>query len=157
MAITRLDKNNNPRTVGWWVRVVRERKVYSKLFSDNKYGGNDEAYKLAEEYEQILLNKLPDVITRKEMPNKNNIHGVSKIYITNGSVVTYWYNDDNSKGKASFSISYYGSLALTLAILSYTNQRRIDKCTKTAHKNIQSEYAANFPNLELIRNQFIKD
>ena len=157
MSITRFDKTNNSRNVGWWVRVRRQGKLHSRLFSDSKYGGESEGLKIATQYEQDLIGTLPAPRGKRVMPNKNNACGVSKVYITNGSVVTYWNNEDDSRGKVSFSINYYGSIALTLAVLSYINKRRIDKCTKIAHQNIQAEYAANFPDLEKIRNQFIKD
>lgn len=157
MAITRLDKNNNPRTVGWWVRVRRNNKMYSKLFSDSVCGGNRKALKMAKIYEQELLNTLPQPVLRKEYPNTNNTYGVSKIYLTGGSMCTYWYNDDGSQGKATFSVNFYGSIALTLAVMSYMARKRVTMCNATQHKNIQKEYAGNFPNLEEIRSKFVKE
>lgn len=54
--ITRLDYQN---THGWWVRIRRNPKSCSKLFSDGVWGGRDEALEEAIAWRDEQLSKLP--------------------------------------------------------------------------------------------------
>jgi hypothetical protein len=161
MSITRLDKSvrKSHRSTGWWVRVSRMGVVHSKLFSDLKCGGSKQAQEAAIEYEQSLLAKLPKQFASAgtmEQMNKTNTYRVGKIYVREDAIKTYWYNEDGSEGRASFSIFCYGSLALTYAILSFRSKKRIEKATRVQHRDIQLEYANKFPNFEEMRNLFVK-
>lgn len=60
-GISRIDSGS---THGWFVRGYRNGKTYSRLFSDMKCGGKDEALERAREFRDGLYNKL-DQIPRK--------------------------------------------------------------------------------------------
>lgn len=79
-GISRIDSKG---THGWYVRVYNNGKTYSKLYSDNKYGGKDRALKFARKARQDAVDRLrkdpsnnrdnrPNLIHR----NKNNTTGV---------------------------------------------------------------------------------
>ncbi len=59
--ITRYEYN---RTNGWWVRVIHDGKVKSKLFSDNQHGGKVRALLAAIDYRDGLLRDLPKARNR---------------------------------------------------------------------------------------------
>lgn len=56
MNLNRFEYGN---TRAWWVRVEREGRVSSKLFSDRKYGGKRKAFKEAQKYLHELYGVLP--------------------------------------------------------------------------------------------------
>jgi hypothetical protein len=86
-GISRID---SPRCHGWFVRVYRGNKVFSKLFSDGKYGGKAEARKLAAAFHAKLEHKTPKYVPPPKPPfrlsgkvfnnNSTGINGVSATY-----------------------------------------------------------------------------
>ena len=49
------------RTHGWQVRIIRDGERHTKLFSDKKYGGEENAYEKALEHRDEKLEELPDL------------------------------------------------------------------------------------------------
>lgn len=77
-GVIRIDSDS---THGWQVRVYRHGKTYSKLFSDRKCGGKEEAFKQAVEYRKELeaeVAAMPESEPKRRLirHNKNNATGV---------------------------------------------------------------------------------
>lgn len=75
-GISRIDSNH---THGWFVRVFRDGKTHSKLFSDGVHGGRDKALEVAQKYKEEYEHKHPQspVATRLRLkPLRNNTSGV---------------------------------------------------------------------------------
>lgn len=53
--ITRME---HAKVTGYWVRVVKDGTLYQKLFSDNQYGGKEQALFLARAYRDELRQRL---------------------------------------------------------------------------------------------------
>ena len=70
--ITRLDPRNSKKaanTRGWWVRIQRNGKVTSQLFSDSRYGGIPGALKAAMAWRDEQLAHLGPRRLRRPHPN----------------------------------------------------------------------------------------
>lgn len=117
-GISRIDAKG---THGWYVRIYKNGKTYSKLYSDNKYGGKDRALDFAKKARQIALETLksiPDDNNRRlvshDKRNKSGIIGVSKTTKTNASGVKSVYFQvtwSPEKGKIrnrQWSVKKYG-------------------------------------------------
>jgi hypothetical protein len=81
-GISRIDAKG---THGWYVRIYKNGKTYSKLYSDNKYGGTERALKYAKKAREMALEALqsiPDNQNRRlvshDKRNKSGIIGVSR-------------------------------------------------------------------------------
>ena len=81
-GISRIDTKG---THGWYVRIYRAGRTYSKLYSDNKYGGTDKALEFAKKARKVAQEKLDSTIgTRSrrlvthDKRNKSGIIGVSR-------------------------------------------------------------------------------
>ncbi|MCH8568176.1 MAG: hypothetical protein LAT67_07930 [Balneolales bacterium] len=81
-GISRIDSKG---THGWYVRVYKNGKTYSKLYSDNKYNGKERALKFAKKAREMALEtikSLPDKPVRRlvtsDKRNKSGVVGVSK-------------------------------------------------------------------------------
>jgi hypothetical protein len=95
--IVRIDKRG---THAWQVRGAGRRGYASKLFSDLKYGGREEALKLAQAYKEEL-NKIDPPLPRpgstwRDSPNAANSSGVNGVFRTHhyhgqtGQKQEYW-------------------------------------------------------------------
>lgn len=117
-GISRIDAKG---THGWYVRIYKNGKTYSKLYSDNKYGGKDRALNFAKKARQIALETLksiPDDNNRRlvshDKRNKSGIIGVSKTTKINASGVKSEYFQvtwSPEKGKIrnrQWSVKKYG-------------------------------------------------
>jgi hypothetical protein len=121
-GISRIDSTN---THGWFVRVYRNDVIYSKLFSDSRYGDKDKALGAAKAYRdefEILLdrkdkyprrnNRLP--VVTKNRRNKTGVVGVChrKRRLPSGKVAecysVTWAPEPNVQKCTSFSIAKYG-------------------------------------------------
>ena len=125
-AISRIDQPSK-KNHGYYVRITHRGKGIAKYFPDKKSGGKAKALKLAREYRDSLLKKMPkakrEAATRKrrKIPQSGSIgvtHVVSKA--AGGKSYDYWqaaWQDSRGKRRtAKFSISRYGSKkALTMA------------------------------------------
>lgn len=95
--IVRIDHNH---VHGWQVRGPGKRNYPSKLFSDQKYGGRDQALKLAQAYKEKLAQEFPplkpDVPPYRDKPLANNVSGVNGVHRTyhyhgqTGQKQEYW-------------------------------------------------------------------
>jgi hypothetical protein len=81
-GISRIDTKD---THGWYVRIYKNGKTYSKLYSDNKYGGKDRALQVAYKARLVALEALKDLpkeskrrLVMSDKRNKSGIIGVSK-------------------------------------------------------------------------------
>ncbi len=127
-GISRIDSGS---THGWYVRVYRNGKTYSKLYSDNKYGGKEKALKYAEkarEMAQESIEKIPKKYTKrmvtKTKRNKTGIVGVSRTRKKNrsGKFSEYfqvtWTADEGVVKNRQWSIKKYGEReALKMAVM----------------------------------------
>jgi hypothetical protein len=133
--ITRMDyprKGTHGQTRGWWVRVKRGKKPFSRLFSDNKYGGAEKALVAAKQYRDEIEAKhgLPEIgfTTAKTKKNRSGVAGVYKtvntVHRKSGRSYSYlfwramWVDPKTGKrGSKSFSTPKYGEAeALRLAL-----------------------------------------
>lgn len=117
-GISRIDSGS---THGWYVRVYRNGKTYSKLYSDKKYGGKDRALryaKKARELAQESIEKEPKQFKKrmvtKTSRNSTGIVGVSKTRKKNksGSYSEYyqvtWTPEKGVVKNRQWSIKKYG-------------------------------------------------
>jgi predicted metalloprotease len=118
-GVIRIDSDS---THGWQVRVYRHGKTYSKLFSDRKCGGKEEAYEAALAYRMDLEGEvmaMPEAEPKRRLiqHNKNNATGVLGISRTfkrdrhghRHEVYAVSWNPEPGKARGtSFSIAKYG-------------------------------------------------
>ena len=82
-GISRIDSRN---THGWFVRVYRDGKIHSKMFSDGVHGGRQTALERAIEYRDDYEHKNPSkyinsrVRSKPQKNNKTGVIGVSETY-----------------------------------------------------------------------------
>lgn len=117
-GISRIDSKG---THGWYVRVYKNGKTYSKLYSDSKYNGKERALKFAQKARELALetiNKIPDkpirrLVTRDKR-NKSGIVGVSKTQKTlkSGKINHYyqvtWSPSPGKIKNRQWSVRKYG-------------------------------------------------
>jgi hypothetical protein len=118
-GVIRIDSDS---THGWQVRVYRHGKTYSKLFSDRKCGGKEEAFAEAEAFRRELEDEvaaLPEAEQKRRLirHNKSNATGVLGISRTfkrdrhgrRHEVYAVSWNPEPGKARGtSFSIAKYG-------------------------------------------------
>jgi hypothetical protein len=117
-GISRIDAKG---THGWYVRIYKSGKTYSKLYSDNKYGGTERALKFAKKAREMALETLknvPDSNSRRlvshDKRNKSGIIGVSRTTKTNvaGEVSLYyqvtWSPEKGKIKNRQWSVKKYG-------------------------------------------------
>lgn len=118
-GISRMDHG---RTHGWFVRAYRNYKVYSKLFSDKKFGGKGKALTEAKSFLAILTEQVAKepstrkpFRTRAQPNNKLGVVGVSETSKKSGSgklmpcFTVYWRGDDGKARNYAFYFTRYGS------------------------------------------------
>jgi len=94
-GITRIDSDKTS-THAWHVTISRQRKRFSKYFSDGIYGGKRKALAAAMRYrEEVLANNPPFALRQFcEIVKRNNrcgISGISRIANTRKNGVLCWY------------------------------------------------------------------
>ncbi len=118
-GISRIDSGS---THGWFVRGYRNGKTYSKLFSDRKCGGREEAYETAIKYRDELYNELEQIpskprarrIVFRDSRNTTGVLGVSRTKKTDSKGRTTecysvsWRPAPGKQKCTSFSIRKYG-------------------------------------------------
>ena len=118
-GVIRIDSDS---THGWQVRVYRHGKTYSRLFSDRKCGGREEAFEAALAYRAELeeeVAQLPESSPRRRLirRNKNNssgVVGISRTYkrdrrgIRHEVYAVSWNPEPGVAKGTSFSIKRYG-------------------------------------------------
>lgn len=118
-------------TLGWYVRVYRNKKTYSKFISDSKFGGKEKALEMAilEKGElSKMINEIPKKPTKsrvvtKDRRNTTGVLGVSRTSKKASNGKSYecytvsWRPQPKVQKSTSFSIKKYGEeKALALAI-----------------------------------------
>lgn len=133
-GISRIETSS---TFGWYVRVYRNKKTYSKFFSDSKFGGKDKALEMAisqkEELNKLIIG-IPKKPTKRrvvttDMRNTTGVLGVSRTSKKAPNGKSYecytvsWRPQPKVQKSTSFSIKKYGEeKALEMAI-----QLRLEK------------------------------
>jgi hypothetical protein len=125
-AISRIDQPSK-KNHGYYVRISHRGKSTAKYFPDKKSGGKTKALRLAREYRDALLKKMPRAKQeaakrkRRKIP-KSGVIGVTHVVskAAGGKSYDYWqaaWQDSRGKRRtAKFSIGRYGSKkALTMA------------------------------------------
>jgi hypothetical protein len=127
-GISRIDSGS---THGWFVRGYRNGKTYSKLFSDKKCGGKNQAYAMAKEHRDKLLDDLSKIpqkprgrrLVYQDARNTTGVLGVCRTAkkSANGTVnecySVSWRPEPGVQKCTSFSIRKYGEeTAFQLAV-----------------------------------------
>lgn len=128
--ITRLDPRNSKKaaaTRGWWVRIQRNGKVTSRLFSDSQYGGIPGALEAAMAWRDEQLARLghggsgdsarmrtPAALDKmRQAVTKTGVTGISVVvydYVQAKVpyVTAYWIDEDGRRRHTSFSAARHG-------------------------------------------------
>ena len=118
-GISRVDSG---ATHGWFVRGYKNGKVYTKLFSDLKWGGKRKAQKEARQYRDKLYENLAQIPTKpkgrrivyRDRRNTTGVLGVCRMVKIglNGNIIKYysvsWKPAPGVNKATSFSIRKYG-------------------------------------------------
>ena len=115
--ITRMDY---AKAKGWWVRVIKDNVQYSKLFSDGRNSGADNALQAAIDYRDKLLEELFGSATpSRSRPHTSNIQNTSGVigvshnmrlkrnkYIEESWIASWM--EQGKQRKKSFSVKKHG-------------------------------------------------
>ena len=118
-GVIRIDSDS---THGWQVRVYRDGKTYSRLFSDKKAGGREEAFKAAKAFRQTLVEEVAELpatprrrrLIRRNRNNSSGVVGVSRTFKSDRRGVRHevyavsWNPEPGVARGTSFSIKRYG-------------------------------------------------
>jgi hypothetical protein len=118
-GISRIDTGS---THGWFVRGYRNGKTYSRLFSDQKYGGRTEARQEALAFRDKLYEKLEEIpamprarrVVMRDARNSTGVLGVCRTAkrSPNGNLnecySVSWRPEPGKQKCTSFSIRKYG-------------------------------------------------
>jgi len=118
-GVIRIDSDS---THGWQVRVYRDGKTFSRLFSDKKWGGRDEAFEAAATYRKDLVDEVSQLpakprrrrLIRSNKSNTSGVVGVSRTYkrdrrgIRHEVYAVSWNPEPGVARGTSFSIKRYG-------------------------------------------------
>lgn len=126
-GISRIEQEEK-KNFGWNVRVTYKGKTTHKYFPDKSCGGKNKALKLAREFRDGVLKKMPkgkqEAASRAlRKVKKSGVVGVTHVVSNAGGGKSYeywqaaWEDKAESRRTAKFSISRYGNKeALALAI-----------------------------------------
>ncbi len=131
-GISRIDTRD---THGWYVRIYKNGKTYSKLYSDNKYGGKERALLVAQKARVIALEALKELprepkrrLVRTDRRNKSGIIGVSKTtkINKNGTTSDYfqvtWSPEPGKVKNRQWSVKKYGEEEAGRRAVEYRQQ-----------------------------------
>lgn len=131
-GISRIDTRD---THGWYVRIYKNGKTYSKLYSDNKYGGKDRALLVAQKARVIALEALKELprepkrrLVKTDRRNKSGIIGVSKTtkINKNGTTSEYfqvtWSPEPGKVKNRQWSVKKYGEEEAGRRAVEYRQQ-----------------------------------
>lgn len=118
-GISRIDSGS---THGWFVRGYRNGRTFSRLFSDQKSGSKEEAYKLALEFRDKLYEKIGEIpkkprsrrVVMRDARNSTGVLGVCRTTkkSPNGNLnecySVSWRPEPGKQKCTSFSIRKYG-------------------------------------------------
>ena len=126
-GISRIEQEEK-KNFGWNVRVTYEGKTTHKYFPDKSCGGKNKALKLAREFRDSVVKKLPkakqEAASRAQRKvKKSGVTAVTHVVsiAVGGKSYEYWQaaweDKDGGRRTAKFSISRYGNKeALELAV-----------------------------------------
>lgn len=127
-GISRIETSSS---AGWYARVYRNKKTYSKFLSDSKFGGKEKALEMAileKDKLNMIIDKIPKKPTKRRVVtsdkrNKSGVIGVSRTSKKASNGKSYecytvsWRPMPKVQKSTSFSIKKYGEkMALELAI-----------------------------------------
>ena len=118
-GVIRIDSDS---THGWQVRVYRDGKTYSRLFSDKKCGGREKAFDAAKAYRATLVEEVAELpaaprrrrLIRRNRNNSSGVVGVSRTFKQDRRGVRHevyavsWNPEPGVARGTSFSIKRYG-------------------------------------------------
>jgi hypothetical protein len=118
-GISRIDTGS---THGWFVRGYRNGQTYSRLFSDGKCGGREEAFEEAVQYRDKLRKALDDLpakprarrLVRRDSRNSTGVLGVCRTSKKGANGTQHdcysvsWRPEPGKQKCTSFSIRKYG-------------------------------------------------
>ena len=143
-GITRIDQPEK-KNHGFYVRITHRGNTHQKYFPDKSSGGKSKALKLAKEYLDKLLAKMPKykqemAARKKRKALKSGVTGVTHVVSKVGDDKQYqywqaaWADENGKRRTAKFSISRYGKeKALELAIKARNKAlREVGKAKKAA-------------------------
>ena len=148
--ITRFDYG---RTRGWWVRIHRQPNPCSKLFSDGKHGGTEQALEAAKAWRDEMLKDRPMLGHRqRESATKKIPTGVVGLYVggeKKGEKAKICVSLIDWQGKhvgTHYSVAKWGlRKALWKACVVLAQGREEDK--QKAQKLAQEYYDKSFKNI----------
>lgn len=117
-GITRIDQPEK-KNHGYYVRITHKGKSYQKYFPDKSSGSKTKALKLAKEYRDGLLKKMPKykqqaAAKKKRRIKQSGVVGVTHVvsHSPKGKKYEYWQaawvGEDGKRKTAKFSIARYG-------------------------------------------------
>ena len=145
-GITRIDQPEK-KNHGFYVRITHRGKTHQKYFPDKSSGGKTKALKLAKEFRDGLLKKMPKykqeaAARKKRKALKSGVVGVTHVVSKVGENKEYqywqaaWADENGKRRTAKFSISRYGKeKALDMAVKARAKAvRDVNKAKKSAAK-----------------------
>ncbi len=142
-GITRIDQPEK-KNHGFYVRITHRGTTHQKYFPDKSSGGKTKALKLAKEYRDKLLEKMPKykqemAARKKRKALKSGVTGVTHVVSKVGENKQYqywqaaWADENGKRRTAKFSISRYGKeKALEMAVKARNKALRDVNKTKKA-------------------------
>lgn len=110
--ITRFDYG---RSHGWFVRVYRGGKCYSRLFSDGRFGGKRAAQLAAQQFRDELLETVPPRAVRQQELSNGRVYRDVRSYVDKDgkeqryAVWAAWIRrSDGRPAPTSYSVSKWG-------------------------------------------------
>jgi len=135
-GISRIDTRD---THGWYVRIYKNGKTYSKLYSDNKYGGKERALIVAFKARMVAIEALKDLpneskrrLVTADKRNKSGIIGVSKTtkYNNNGTTSDYyqvtWSPEPGKVKNRQWSVRKFGELEAKKRAIEFRQQVMVE-------------------------------
>ncbi len=144
-GITRIDQPEK-KNHGFYVRITHRGTTHQKYFPDKSSGGKSKALKLAKDYRDSLLAKMPKykqemAARKKRKALKSGVTGVTHVVSKVGENKQYqywqaaWADENGKRRTAKFSISRYGKdKALDMAKKARAKAlREVGKAKKAAN------------------------
>lgn len=104
--ISRVETRN---TIGWQVRMMRNRKSHSKFFADGKHGGKNQALLVAQRYRDTLVDIAPPSREHEARTDRDTGIHLEK-QGTYRAWVAQWVDEKGKKRSKKFNIKKYGNL-----------------------------------------------
>jgi len=162
--ITRFEYGN---TRGWWVRIRRKPNPCSKLFSDGKYGGKDEALEKALAWrDENLKTRPPLAHPIQERGNKQVKTGVPGLYVvwpkrsreTMPALGVSFRNHEGRHVGRTYSIKKWGlrkALWKACSVLAQGREPAKQRALTLAHKLYAEAFKKIEPQMEGIMDKVI--